>query len=223
VRVGTENLLLVSVVVLLSCALLVTAIQYRAQPEGRTALAPQERGVGGKEAIRLLRESKHLQRIAIVIAFACIGGGIIDQQLKMAAAFKGQNATDSITALLAQVQLYTSVIGFVLQVWVTSRLHRFLGIGFALLVLPVSLGMTGLLILLNGTLGRRPRACADTSFRYTVDKTTREVLFLPLPAAIKHQAKPFVDVTVDRFAKAVAAFILLLLTAKWGCRRSGGN
>jgi AAA family ATP:ADP antiporter len=189
-RVGTENLLLVSVTVLLSCALLVMAIQYRAQPEGRSALAPQERGVGGKEALRLLRDSKHLQRIAIVIAFACIGGGIIDQQLKMAAqAFKGQNATDSITALLAQVQLYTSVIGFVLQVWVTSRLHRFLGIGFALLVLPISLGVTGFLILLNATLWSSGLArVADTSFRYTVDKTTREVLFLPLPPGIKYQA-----------------------------------
>ena len=38
----------------------------------------------------------------------------------------------------------------------------------------------------------------DKTVRYTVDKTTREILFLPLPAALKQQAKPFVDVTVDR-------------------------
>ena len=35
----------------------------------------------------------------------------------------------------------------------------------------------------------------DTSLRYTLDKTTREVLFLPLPTEIKYRAKPFVDVT----------------------------
>ena len=48
----------------------------------------------------------------------------------------------------------------------------------------------------------------DTSLRYTVDKTTREILFLPLPAAIKYRAKPFVDVTMDRFAKAIGALTI---------------
>ena len=38
----------------------------------------------------------------------------------------------------------------------------------------------------------------DRSFRYTVDKTTREVLFLPLPSQLRQEVKPFVDVTVDR-------------------------
>ena len=51
----------------------------------------------------------------------------------------------------------------------------------------------------------------DTSLRYTIDKTTREVLFLPLPTDLKYRAKPFVDVTVDRFAKAVGALLLLVL------------
>ncbi len=41
--------------------------------------------------------------------------------------------------------------------------------------------------------------------RYSVDKTTREILFLPLPADLKHRAKPFIDVTVDRFAKGLGA------------------
>jgi ATP:ADP antiporter, AAA family len=217
-RVGTENLLLVSAAVIATCAVLVGIVQQRTQPAARGSIVLDERGVGGKEAIRLLRESPHLQTIALVIAFACIGGVFIEQQLNMAAqAFKGQSATDAITALLGQIQLYTSAIGFVLQVWVTSRLHRFLGIGFALLVLPVSLGATAVIILLNAALWSSGLArVADTSFRYTVDKTTREVLFLPLPPEMKYQAKPFVDVTVDRMAKATGAFVLLVLTAKWG-------
>ncbi|MGH9372529.1 MAG: Npt1/Npt2 family nucleotide transporter, partial [Vicinamibacterales bacterium] len=55
----------------------------------------------------------------------------------------------------------------------------------------------------------------DQSLRYTVDKTTREILFLPLPANIKLQAKSFVDVTVDRGAKAVSAILLLILVQPW--------
>ena len=45
----------------------------------------------------------------------------------------------------------------------------------------------------------------DTSLRYTVDKTSREVLFLPLPTELKYRAKPFVDVTMDRLAKGMGA------------------
>jgi ATP/ADP translocase/CRP-like cAMP-binding protein len=217
-RIGTENLLLCSAGILLLCAFLVTLIVRREQATGRGAPAAEEEGVSGKEAIRLLRESRHLQIIALVIAFAAIGAGLIEQQLNMAAeAFKGRSATDNLTSFLAQVTLYLSAIGFFIQVALTSRVHRYLGVGFALLVLPTSLGVTGLVMLLNAALWAPAMArILDTSLRYTLDKTTREVLFLPLPAALKYRAKPFVDVTVDRFAKGLAALLALVLIKPWG-------
>ncbi len=134
-----------------------------------------------------------------------------------AAASKGAGATDSITVFLADVQLWTSIIGFVIQVWLTSKIHRYLGIGFALMILPVSLGTSAVIMLLNGALWAPGLArVLDQSLRYTVDKTTREILFLPLPADIKLKAKSFVDVTVDRGAKAAGALLLLVLVKPWG-------
>ncbi len=56
----------------------------------------------------------------------------------------------------------------------------------------------------------------DQSVRYSVDKTTREVLFLPLPTELRQEIKPFVDVTVDRVAKGVGAIVLLILVQPWG-------
>jgi AAA family ATP:ADP antiporter len=218
-RVGTENLLLCSAGILVLCAGLVTLIARREAAAARGGtVAIEEEGVGGKEAIRLLRESRHLQIIALVIAFAAVGAGLIEQQLNMAAeAFKGRSATDSMTEFLAQVTLYLSAIGFLIQVALTSRIHRYLGVGFALLVLPASLGATGLVMLLNAALWAPALArILDTSLRYTLDKTTREVLFLPLPTALKYRAKPFVDVTVDRFAKGLAALLALVLIKPWG-------
>ena len=53
----------------------------------------------------------------MVIAFAAIGAAIIEQQLNMAAAeAKGATNADAITAFLAQVTVYLSLIGFVIQV-----------------------------------------------------------------------------------------------------------
>jgi len=220
-QIGSVNLILPSAAFMAVCGVLVVAIIKResveaAQPGG--SVKKDEGRVSAIEAFDLLRKSKHLQIIALVISFAAVGAAIIEQQLNMAAAAaKGANGTDSITAFLAQVGLWTSSIGFVIQVWLTSKIHRYLGIGFALMILPVSLGTTGTVILLNGALWAPGLArVLDQSLRYTVDKTTREILFLPLPADIKLKAKSFVDVTVDRGAKAIGALLLLVLVKPWG-------
>ena len=218
-QIGSTNLLLPSAGFMLLCAALVTAIIRRERVEADPiASVKGEKGVSAAEAFNLLRGSKHLQIIALVISFAALGASIIEQQLNMAAqAAKGAGATDAITAFLAQVALWTSTIGFVVQIWLTSKIHRYLGIGFALMVLPVSLGSTAIVMLLNGALWAPALArVLDQSLRYTVDKTTREILFLPLPSDVKLKAKSFLDVTVDRAAKAVGALLLLVLVQPWG-------
>ncbi len=217
--IGSTNLLLPSAALMLLCATIVGVIIRRESVNPESTLAGKdEKGVGFTEAFDLLRRSKHLQIIALVISFASIGAAIIEQQLNMAAqAAKGAENTDSITAFLATVGLWMSTIGFVIQVWLTSKIHRYLGIGFALMVLPVSLGSTAVVMLLNGALWAPALArILDQSLRYTVDKTTREILFLPLPGDIKLKAKSFVDVTVDRAAKALGAILLLVLVKPWG-------
>ena len=212
--IGTTNLLLVSAALMTVCLTLVTFIIKREKPIIKGSLTGgEEETVSSTEALRLLKNSRHLQVIALIIAFAAIGAAIVEQQLNMATeAAKGQNNTDAITSFLGQVQLYTSMIGFVIQIWLTSKIQRYLGIGFALLILPTSLGITGTIMLLNGALWAPALArVIDTSLRYTVDKTTREILFLPLPNDLKQQAKPFIDVTVDRFAKGLGALLVLVL------------
>jgi ATP/ADP translocase/HEAT repeat protein/CRP-like cAMP-binding protein len=217
-RVGTDNLLLVSAAVIAACAAIVWAIVRRQPLSDQPASAYDEHAVGGGEAIHLLTRSRHLQLIATVIGFAAIGAAIIDQQLNMAAeTMRGGEGTDAMTGFLAQVSLYLSLAGFVVQVALTSQIHRSLGLGFALLMLPVGLAGTAVIILVTGALWAPAVArVLDTSLRYTIDKTTREVLFLPLPADLKYRAKPFVDVTVDRFAKAIGALLILVLIKPWG-------
>ena len=219
-RLGTFNLVLYSGAILLLGVGVVLAILAREKPAETVGAgaAAEERGVGFGEALRLLRESKHLQVIAIVISFAAIGANIIEQQLNMAAqAAKGRADVDALTAFLGLVTTWTSTLAFIIQVWLTSRIHRFLGIGFALLVLPVGFATTAVIMLLNGALWAPSLArVLDQSLRYTVDKTSREILFLPLPADLKYRAKPFVDVTVDRVAKGLSGLLMLLLVKPWG-------
>ncbi|MEW6321202.1 MAG: Npt1/Npt2 family nucleotide transporter [Acidobacteriota bacterium] len=215
---GSHTMLLVSAAIMTACLLIVVFVIRREQAAGSTnaAAAGDEEGVGGAEAIRLLLSSRHLQLIAGVIAFAAVGAAIVEQQLNMAAA-ESADSTDAVAALLAQIIVYLSLIGFFIQVVLTSRIHRFLGIGFALMILPVSLGATGILMLTVGAFWTAGVArVLDTSLRYTVDKTSREILFLPLPLDLKYRAKPFIDVTMDRLSKGLGALLLLVLIKDWG-------
>ncbi len=217
--IGTNNLLLFGAFFMV---LSVVAVWLIVQREGigeemQEALFSVDKGVGGKEAMRLLRQSKHLRIIALVISFSAVGAAIIDQQVNMAASTA--KGADAITAFLANVQLWTSVVGFLVQILLTSRIHQHLGIAFALLMLPVSLGSTATIILLMHAALWTPvlARVVDQSLRYTIDKTTREVLYMPLPSGMKFSAKPFVDVTVERFARSIAAVLLLFLIQKpWG-------
>ena len=213
---GTNNLLLVAGFTLGVCFVVVWAIATRekaAAEQGEIA-GDEDKGMSPLEAIKLLRASPHFQVIALVISFAAIGAGIIEQQLNMAVeeAIPGK---DERTAFLANVIFYSSVAGFFIQMTMTSRLHRLLGIGFALLMMPVTTGGTAVLMLTIPALWTSTLArVMDTALRYTVDKTTREILFVPLPTSLKYRAKPFADVAVDRFAKGVGAAVALIIAIK---------
>lgn len=209
-RVGTVNLILVSAGILSLCFFLILEIQRRTKPEEDEVF--QTKGsVGGGEALAMLRQSKHLQLIALIIGFGALGAATLEQQLYMASA-STVVGTDAITSFLAGITFYISVIGFIIQVYFTSRIYSLLGIGFALAILPVSLGATALIVIFNKALWAASVArVSDSALRYSIDKTTRETLFLPLPAELKLKAKAFVDVVADRFiGKGIGSVVLLI-------------
>jgi AAA family ATP:ADP antiporter len=215
-EVGINSLLLVSAATLGGCLSIVVMIGRR--HTFTPSLSIDEAGVGGREGIRLLLQSRHARVIALAVVCAAAGATIVEQQLNMAAeALKGSEGAGAIAGFLAQIAVLTSIFGFILQVAATSRIHRSLGLAFALVLLPVALGSMAMVILVTGAFWA-PQAARvlDSTLRYTVDKTSREVLFLPLASELKYRAKPFIDVTMDRFAKGATAVVILVLIQPWG-------
>ncbi len=216
VPLGTVNLILLSAGILTICFFLVLQIQKRSKIDADASFEVKAT-VGGGEAIAMLRQSKHLQLIALIIGFGALGATTLDQQLYMVSEAQGNNL-DGITSFLAGITFYISLIGLVIQVYITPRVYKIFGIGFALTLLPVSLTATAFLVIFNKGLWTSAVAkVTDGSLRYSIDKTTRETLFLPLPADIKLKAKSFVDVVADRFiGKGVGSIILLVALNVFG-------
>ena len=212
-QIGTPGLLLTSAAALVAaagivvCILLTETLFDSPVDENRR---PAKTGLAA--ALTLVRQEPNLQQIAALVSFAAVGSVLIDQQLNMAAEqFRG-GSEDAVTSFLASVRFLLSTVSLVLQVVFVKRIYRLLGMGFAVLALPVSLGVTAALILVTGALWAPTVASiVDRSIRYTVDRTTREIFFLPLPGDIRLRSKSFIDVTVDRVARGAGAVLVLVV------------
>ena len=56
----------------------------------------------------------------------------------------------------------------------------------------------------------------DRGLNYSIQQSTWESLYVPLEAEQKYKAKAFIDMFVDRAAKAAAALVLVALIAASG-------
>ena len=59
-------------------------------------------------------------------------------------------------------------------------------------------------------------AAADRGLNYSLQQAVKESLYVPLSDSQKYRAKAFIDMFVDRAAKALAAFALIGLIHFWG-------
>jgi hypothetical protein len=74
-----------------------------------------------------------------------------------------------------------------------------------LLVCSLSVVLTPF-FLLSGILIR----VSDESMAFSLNHPVREILYIPVPAHLKHKAKAFIDIFVSHFAKVVGALVLFV-------------
>ncbi|MEE8525204.1 MAG: Npt1/Npt2 family nucleotide transporter [Thermoanaerobaculia bacterium] len=174
-----------------------------------------------RDGLSVVRRSKYLRLIAALIFLSAMVAQVIDLQF----AWVIQTHTASLgerTAAFGNLYSVMGVAAFAFQMLFTARIHRGLGVGFALRVLPVTNGLGSVLFGAAALLFPAlvlPAVwllkIAENGLRYSLDQASRELLFLPVPSHQRAQAKAFIDVFVQRAAKGVAAIVLLIVTVGW--------
>ncbi|HET8946284.1 MAG TPA: MFS transporter [Candidatus Polarisedimenticolia bacterium] len=118
------------------------------------------------------------------------------------------------TAIFANIDLYVNLLALFVQMFLTGRIVRWLGLAGALCILPL-LSLGGFWSLLAwptlGTLMAFQVLRRGTD--YAVAKPAREVLFTVLPREEKYKAKSFIDTFVYRSGDAISGNLYLLVTA----------
>lgn len=218
-RFGTESTLLGMAIALTACAFLVVAI-WR-EKEGRFAVSESEvaadegpRGV--RESLRLIASSPYLRAIAAVICLSSFATSITGWQFK-AIAKQAIPQRDALAAFFGQFNFYAGLAGLLAQLLFTSRFLKRFGLGLALFIVPVALTLSSFGVLIFATLAAATiLRGSDQVLRYSIDKTTVELLYLPVPAGQKVQVKSFIDTVIWRAGDGLGALLILLFATNLG-------
>ena len=217
-RYGAEFSLLGMAVCLMVAAAIVGRLwSHRPVPDAEveTARALQEMRGGIRASVQLIRRSPYLVAIAAVILLSSFTTTMAGWQFKAltGSAIEGK---DALAAFFGRFNFYAGILAFALQWLLTGRLLRRLGLGFTLFIVPVGLlfGSIGLLVFGSLTAVVVLRGI-DQVLRYSIDKPTVELLYLPVPSDRTVAVKSFIDTVVWRLGDGFAG-VTILIAAGFG-------
>ncbi len=211
---GPAYLLLVSVALLEAAVFSVRRLSRLSETlREKRGLPQQERAIGGgvlagiSHAVRspyLLHISLYMLLFTILSTFLYFQQAtIVDQTIPDRAAR---------TAFFGQVDLLVNLLTLGIQIFLTGRTLKALGVALTLTVLP-ALSAIGFL-----TLGLLPTVAAMVAFQvlrragnFAIARPAREVLFTVLPREDRYKAKSFIDTFVYRAGDQIGAWSYALM------------
>ena len=218
---GTESLLLAMAGLLVICS----ALMAVASKGGKLRVDPEmdpTAGIAGtgqkdlQDSVLSVFSSPYLRAIAAVICISSFVTTLTGWQFK-ALAKQFSMSTDALAIFFGDFYFYAGLLALLFQLLLTTRLLRRFGIGTMLFVLPVMVlaGSAGLLVW--GTVAAALfLKGGDQVLRYSIDRSTIELLYLPLPNRVKLQAKWFIDTVVWRLGDGLAGIVILIFAAQLG-------
>ncbi|MGB0909105.1 MAG: Npt1/Npt2 family nucleotide transporter [Nitrospirales bacterium] len=213
---ATENLLFLCMGLLSCCLLILNAIarlKKKESPDHWSRAPLDEQGPESLgDMVGTIRQSKQLQYMVGVLSIGMILATFVDFQFKTVSVEAFPEKED-LTAFLGTFYSRLSIISLLIQSFLTYRILRMFGVGGAISFLPVGLliGSIGMIVMPGLWMGVLLRG-TDGSFRYSIDKTSRELLYLPIPIDVKKRIKVFIDMFLDRLFRGIGGGLLLVFT-----------
>ena len=218
-RFGTENMLAFVGLSLFVCAGIVIWI-WRNRP----SYVGNDTPASGNErdrfplwgSLKLIRESPYLKAIAALIIISALTTTIAGWQFK-AIAKAAVPGTDDLAMFFGTFSMIAGLMSLLLQLLLTGRVLRTIGVGSALFIVPTAMLMGSMGVLVLGTLvAAASLKASDQVLRYSIDKATVELLYLPVPASHTFRVKSFIDTVVYRLGDAAGGLVVLLFAAVLG-------
>jgi AAA family ATP:ADP antiporter len=166
----------------------------------------------GKGGWRVLGQSRYLMLIAAVLLLAQLVSPLIDYQFlnSVEASYPEREART------AFISLFFSVMGFIsvgINLIITPLIHRFFGTIVGLLVQPLMISLFSWAFLFQSTLFFGSAAkISDRGLSYSINRASKELLYIPIDPVIIYQAKAWIDMFGYRIFKVSGSLMILIFT-----------
>jgi ATP/ADP translocase/HEAT repeat protein len=171
----------------------------------------ETRKVGFKDSFHAVRKSNYLVFIAGLVVITVVVSTFIDFQFSSAVSdyYPEKEAMQTFFGLFFAGLLTFS---FFLNIFFTSNFLKKFGIRLTLLLTPLVLFVCSLGIIFTPftIIPAIFIKGSDESLAFSLHQSVREILYIPVALELKVKAKPFIDMFINRFAKVLAAILLLL-------------
>ena len=235
--VPTEALLLVAILPLIASIVIVRMVEQREGHHGslENEVERDEAVKSGVTAVKaslwsgakLVLASKFLLLAALVTLFTnwvnTNGENLLFRVIQEALAIEAQEQgvaagqsmltfiRDGTTAFYGNFYFWVNMVALLLQAFVASRLLKYGGFAAILLILPVIALMSySVMALLPVLAVVKLMKIAENATDYSLNNTSRHVLWLPVSSAMKFRGKPAIDTLYVRLGDGLAAITVLI-------------
>jgi AAA family ATP:ADP antiporter len=219
------TLMLMGALTLMVALGLTLKVNWRESSHGQAKAANADTAkLGSQGGFELVLKDKYLLWIAILIVLLNIvnttGGYVLNKLIVGEAVMRfGESPADPaasrqfVTAFSGSIIATVNLVGFLLQLFVTSRVIRLMGVRGALFILPVLALINYSIIAVAPLLAVvRVGKILENSTDYSIQNTLRQALFLPTSREAKYKAKAAIDTFFTRTGDVLSAGFVYLGT-----------
>lgn len=214
---GAYSMLLVAGGMLAFCMILTnwTNLRERARSQTRGKVAQQPIGPSG--GFQLVFKHRYLLLIAILVLLSnfvkTTGEFILGKVVVQHAAAYAANPQAYIGEFYADFYFWINLLSAGLQMFVVSRIMKYMGIATALFFLPIiALGSYTAVAVMPLLSFIRVAKIAENSAEYSIQNTARQALFLRTSRQAKYKAKFAIDGFFARAGDALSALLVFVGT-----------
>ena len=166
-----------------------------------------------KEQTNFLSNSNpYIKGIAIMVGLSAFISKVIDYQFKIVASNTFPNQ-EQLISFFGSFYIITGVATLIMQFFITNLILRRLGILLGLMILPTMLFLGSTSFLMIGTITTIYFAkFSDQVFKFSINNSIQEILWLPTKNKIKKSIKPIIDGTIRSSIEGLAGLLIFILT-----------
>jgi len=181
------------------------------EPEAPATPVQEPTGNPALSGARLVARSRYLLALVTMVGVYELVSTILDFQFT--ATIEALVPDDERGAAFSTVYAATNIFSMIFQLVFTGAVLRWIGVRGALLVMPIVVASASVgyliapVVVFAGFL-----SASDNGLNYSLNQSAREALYTVTSRTEKYQAKAFIDMFVQRFAKALAVGLSLIIT-----------